>query len=98
MSRRWWIVGAFACAMTFVVLVYVFFNGIGLGDVAIIEAGHFEWALLAFVSAVGGKIMIWLAIKTSRSEARRRRGLCEQCGYDLRASANRCPECGQPIK
>jgi hypothetical protein len=38
-----------------------------------------------------------LSRKETRAEARMNMGLCPKCGYDLRASNDRCPECGTPI-
>jgi hypothetical protein len=42
-----------------------------------------------------------VTLLTLRARLRRRRriarGLCANCGYDLRASRNRCPECGTPM-
>jgi hypothetical protein len=41
-------------------------------------------------------LLLWGSRKLHRKqiESRRKAGLCVRCGYDVRASNHRCPECG----
>jgi len=48
-------------------------------------------ALLAMISAVMPAVWVGRKISTAR---RVRMGHCLACGYDLRATPDRCPECG----
>lgn len=54
-------------------------------------APMWAWMLLwAFLPAICGTLY-----KRRRSvEKRKRKGLCPSCGYDLRPTPDRCPECG----
>jgi hypothetical protein len=57
-------------------------------------------AIGALVAAVivGGLADLWHHRRDFLEQRRRARGLCAGCGYDLRGSGSRCPECGRPIR
>jgi hypothetical protein len=53
------------------------------------------WLLVALFAAAPVR---WVLLAPRRRAARRRAaGQCERCGYDVRANADRCPECGAAL-
>jgi hypothetical protein len=54
------------------------------------------WALMLVTAPLAAALPIKFA-RRMRRRHRHRKGLCLRCGYDLRASTDRCPECGAAI-
>jgi len=72
-------------------------NGAGFGfewtysDVMREHSIHMPWWLVAQLAALYP--LWWLDRHILRPK--RAAGLCARCGYDLRATPDRCPECGE---
>ncbi|MDB5299380.1 MAG: hypothetical protein JWO87_1043 [Phycisphaerales bacterium] len=49
------------------------------------------YSYILFFALVG---LLWREALELRKRSRVRRGMCANCNYDLRASSERCPECG----
>jgi hypothetical protein len=72
------------------------FLGFGLGE-STAEGYRFVsipcWSAVTVLLLFPAVRVTWVVVRRKR----RRAGACLTCGYDLRASAGRCPECGTPI-
>lgn len=47
-----------------------------------------------FPASLAALLPLWWVVGWWRSRGRPRLNLCRKCGYDLRATPERCPECG----
>jgi hypothetical protein len=54
---------------------------------------NLHWPRIA-AGVAGFALLLAMAAPKLRARKRERNGLCRRCGYDLRATPERCPECG----
>lgn len=69
-----------------------------LSDHEVLESGYpIPYGLLTLAAALPALALTTRRLWIHRATARARRaGRCPRCGYDLRATPTRCPECGNP--
>jgi hypothetical protein len=63
---------------------------------AFVERRYVLSAPYWFIVLLVGALPAWRFWRCRRSRRQARAGFCSNCGYDLRASPDRCPECGTP--
>lgn len=63
------------------------------------EPWHSLTYAICIMILIGYGLIAYFAIRRQKLyDDRFQRGLCLHCGYDLRASKERCPECGHSVK
>ena len=77
-------------------------KALGFMAIRLASAGETGWAVVVPLWALllpAAAVPLWHygASPRRRRRPRQRLGLCVVCGYDLRATADRCPECGEAV-
>jgi len=63
----------------------------------IISNPSLRGASLSLLFSLGSLLILIFLRPFHRREANAQGAFCQHCGYDLRASPDRCPECGEPV-
>ena len=67
------------------------YGGVGGGSITIRTVTFPLWAIMALFALLPSALFCHRVRRLRRVRAR----LCPSCGYDLRATPDRCPECGE---
>jgi hypothetical protein len=70
---------------------------IGLSEIGLWSGRNGGVPIWIIICAVLPIPVVWVAIRLW-AKSRPQHGFCSACGYDLRATPERCPECGKVVE